>query len=331
MNRLFGITLIACLAVGIPVSAFYVAASSLVAPGGLAASVVIGAGYVAIMLALFRALPIWPKPSPGIAWVAASLAWGGGVSVLFALIAAPGAIFMANSLGLEDYVMSFAGAIPEETIKTVGVAVIVLTFQRLSRPWHGLITGLIVGLGFEAAENVVYSGTGAMLNPNNDLAGALEMWSLRMIVGPFLHITFTAVAGWGVGLALTGRRRNALARVGIAVFWYLVAFAMHFGWNITAMDNLALTIIPKIVALGVGYPLVLAAIVQSARRARRDFSFSALSAPIEAVGALAEAESRRRRTRKNPNPPSVFPPRPAPARDESEEANAAPAPEPARG
>ena len=70
------------------------------------------------------------------------------------------------------------------------------------------------------------TAAGAPAHPDSDLAGALDSRHQRELgPGAGLHATCTAVAGWGLTMAMaTGRRRHG-------VLGAVAGFALHFAWN----------------------------------------------------------------------------------------------------
>lgn len=203
-------------------------------PVAAAVGVVLAALYALGVLALLRATPLWPSLGTTATqkwWILVCLAWGGGFAMVPSYVAGPPVMDVADALGWEDASLSFGGAYPEEPGKAMGVVLILLCFRGLNRPWHGLVTGALVGLGFEALENLTYGVVLGALHPVADLDGSLGIWFVRLIYGPFLHIIWTALAGWGIGQALFMARRSAAGRILTALGWLGVSFIFHFLWN----------------------------------------------------------------------------------------------------
>ncbi|MDU0479699.1 PrsW family intramembrane metalloprotease [Staphylococcus chromogenes] len=197
---------------------------------GVASPVGWGIGWIFVALylvagvLLFRVGPLWPRA--GLWYVLSCLAWGS--CVCLALVILPGVAWtsIVSKLGWEPVLASFAGGIPEELAKAFGVLLILYSFRELNRPWHGFVTGGLVGLGFEINENLMYGAVGALIDANSDLHGAVLTWLVRTIAGPGLHVMLAAMSGWGIGLALfcVAQRR--------ALWWIGVAIGIHFCWNI---------------------------------------------------------------------------------------------------
>lgn len=224
--------------------------------------------YALILFAVLRRSPLVPSQADW-RWVASSVLWGGVVSLgLVSLVGVP-LLGLAERLGVPWMTASISGAYPEELIKALGVLLIMLAF-RLDRPWHGLSTGVLVGFGFDVAENYLYGFAGAMLHPDSDAAGAVQTWVLRSLLGPGLHIALTALAGFGVGLFVTRRSRSFTTLAG----WLFLAFTLHFLWNLQSFVTLALVSL-------VLYPLVIWLWVSQSRLARADWE-----TPIRSLSAF---------------------------------------------
>lgn len=225
MNRPVLLKLVAGL--GLPFAiGFSLLNGLLTSPLGWSVGLIFSALYLVAGVLLFRAGPLWPRA--GGWYVAACLAWG--AAVCFVLVTLPSAALLSitSKLGWDALEASFGGALPEELAKAFGVLCILYAFRRLGRPWHGFVTGGLIGLGFEINENLLYGATGALIDANSDFEGSVSTWALRTVAGPGLHIALAALSGWGVGQAMFCRGRLA------ALWWVAVAIAIHFGWNVLA-------------------------------------------------------------------------------------------------
>lgn len=283
MSRLFRWTLLALMIVGLPSMLYFTASNFLVSGVAASLGLLFAVLYVALVLILLRLSPMWPRA--GVLWVAACLVWGGGASFLLVMVSGLPLMTLMDKLGWETVAMSFGGAWPEEISKALGVAVILLSFRQLNRPWHGLVTGAVVGLGFETVENHLYGSIGAMLDPNSDLSGTLSIWLARILMGPALHIVFTALAGWGLGLAIFTARRSVSWRFGVGLAWLTVAFALHFAWNLMFEDNFWLIAHYVIVAV-VMYPLFIVVWLRAHRACRADRTYAFTPRPVTSVAQL---------------------------------------------
>ncbi len=283
MSRLFRITLILLVILGTPVFLYFTGGNFLFSPVGGLLGLGFGIIYVLVVLWLLSRSRMWPeRAGAGWRWVLASLLWGGGISFALVMIGGMPVLTLVDRLGLVIVSASFGGAYPEEIAKALGVGVLLFTFRGLNRPWHGLMTGALIGLGFEMTENAMYGAFGAMLDPNTDLSGALDTWALRLFVGPGLHIIFSALAGWGLGLAVFTAGRSTAWRIGQAGGWLSVAFALHFAWNLLWPSELVQIISYVLVAL-VMYPLFLLVWMRATRAARADASYAWTERPLTSL------------------------------------------------
>ncbi|QNH95366.1 PrsW family intramembrane metalloprotease [Corynebacterium anserum] len=165
-----------------------------------------------------------------------ALCWGAFASPAIAggLLSSPW-LNVAEKMGWYASSYSLAAAVPEEMIKALGVFILLWIGRTWwNRPWHGLIAGLLVGTGFEVYENTLYAVNLAVIHPVSDVDGALQVYLTRVLLGPFLHMLMTGLAGYGIGRALYegenwGRRKRVLNLIG----WIGLAVALHYGWNFT--------------------------------------------------------------------------------------------------
>ncbi|MDO4761871.1 MAG: PrsW family intramembrane metalloprotease [Corynebacterium sp.] len=208
--------------------------------------------YIGAYYLLLRKSPL--NPHAGFRWAALCFIWGGGVSMaLITLVGAP-ILDLTEKLGIFAFAASFGGAYPEELIKALGVILIMASFRKLNKPWHGFVTGILVGLGFDTIENLGYGIVGANMHPDSDVAGVLQMWGLRTLAGPGLHSVLTGFAGYGIGLAMCSIAMSNRQRLLHALKWLALAFSIHFLWNI-AWPNLTLQYASVIILVIVSYTL----------------------------------------------------------------------------
>lgn len=286
MSRLFRVTLVVCTVIGIPVLVYFTATNFLISPIGGLLGLIFAAVYVALVIWLFTLSPMWPdRAGAGWRWVAACLVWGAGVSFLLVMAGGLPVMDLVSKLGWDLFEASFGGAYPEEIAKALGVGVILFTFRGLNRPWHGLMTGALVGLGFEAIENAMYGAMFAVMDPNSDVAGTLSTWALRVFAGPGLHIVFSALAGWGLGLAVFSAGRTPAWRFRVAAVWLFIAFLLHFGWNIM-WPQVWMQIAGAVTAAAVMYPLLAWVWVRAHRMCRADDTYAFTPVPTASVTAV---------------------------------------------
>ena len=233
MSKFFYILTIVSMVIGGCVAGFMFLSAILMSPGLGLISLLLTAVYFAIVIFLLSRLPFWPKKRPGQSrlWIYAGLLWGGGVAIVLSLPMGTPLMEIFAYTSSRAAAASWAGAYPEEIVKALGVMVICLAFTQLSRPWHALLVGAVIGLGFETVENVLYGVSGAQLHQDSDWLGFWQSWGLRVIAGPGIHIMCTAIAGWGIGWALFAAHKSRAWRAGSVLGWWLVAFTIHFAWN----------------------------------------------------------------------------------------------------
>ncbi|HHU67961.1 PrsW family intramembrane metalloprotease [Corynebacterium sp.] len=283
MSPKFRYTLGALNIVGVPTLLFFTFINFYSSPLGGLVGVGLAAVLLAVVLWLLSRSPMWPERSgAGWRWVVAGLLWGAGVSFTFVMVGGVPIITITNRLDMTLFAASFGGAYPEEIAKFLGVGVILFSFRALNRPWHGLMTGAVIGLGFELAENIMYGASGAVEDPNSDLTGVLGMWGLRLVLGPGLHVIFSALAGWGLGLALFTAGRSRAWRAGVAGGWLFVAFSLHFLWN-TMWPQEWMLLTNYLVLSLIMYPLFIWVWVRAHRAARADASYAWTERPLTSL------------------------------------------------
>lgn len=288
MSRLFLVTLWVLIGLSIPTLFLTLAASVFIDPLATLLGIVFAILYLVIITWLLSRTPLWPdfttfRRTPSgekrrghgstTQWVGASLLWGGLASVGIVMVSGLPVMDLMTKLDLDFFMASMAGAYPEEIAKSLGVALILLSFRQLNRPWHGLATGALVGLGFEVNENLLYGSTGALLDANSDIDGVLFMWGYRTIAGPLIHTIFTAFAGYGIAQALFRAHKSTAWRWGVAIAWIGVAFALHFAWNLL-WESFTASIINIVVVSLIMYPLIGVLIWRSWREARTDRTYA---------------------------------------------------------
>lgn len=328
MSQLFRVIMWVGMVIGAAAVVFLTASSALTTPAQSAVGVILGAIYTAVVIWLLRRHRAWPLAPQRLSgnqlgqqrleqqrleqqrlggnqrgatprgfglrsqvhWVAAALLWGAGVSTLIAFATGPALMLLISDSGWHASMASWGGAYPEEIGKALGVVVVVMSFRFFNRPWHGLIVGAVVGLGFEANENVLYGSMGALLDPESDWMGFWETWALRLVAGPALHVTFTALAGWGIGWALFAFGWSMLRRLATALGWLVVAFSLHFAWNYLIESSMWFMVKNVVVCL-VMYPLLAWALIRAHRLALADTTYvytpGALTAPDAADSPAA--------------------------------------------
>ncbi|CAM5317205.1 PrsW family intramembrane metalloprotease [Corynebacterium variabile] len=164
----------------------------------------------------------------------AAILWGvtGGV-VLGGFTSSEHLSELAVGWGTPQIAWSLAGAWPEETAKALGVVLLMFAGRTWwNRPWHGLVAGVLVGVGFEAFENALYAISLAPTHAVSDVQGVLEMWLIRLVAGPLLHALCTGLVGYAIGVALLRADLTGVQRVGWVLGGWGAGFAVHALWNL---------------------------------------------------------------------------------------------------
>lgn len=234
--------------------------------GGLAALLALGymllaLGPVAVVLCFIIALvPLaivvgvlmwidrW-EPEPKLTLLFCLL-WGGGVSIVTALIASMignVTIYQMLPKNVGEFVMLAVQApLVEEGAKGLGILLIYLFVRKnLDGPLDGLVYGGTIAAGFAFTENIQYFGKALI---EGGLVQAGFTFILRAIMSPFAHVMFTTMTGVAIGWAR--RRYNVGGVLGFAFLGYLCAAFLHSVWNGGS------TIVTMVVGNGLGGFLV---------------------------------------------------------------------------
>ncbi|MFN6963362.1 MAG: PrsW family glutamic-type intramembrane protease [Pyrinomonadaceae bacterium] len=198
--------------------------------------------------------------------LAAAFAWGALVAVIVSLVVNTlfGAVVYGGtgSAGLASVASAVVSApIIEEASKGLGVVILLVFFRRyFDDILDGIVFGGVIALGFATVENVMYYGEG--LNraiaefgwTSSALWSFLFLFTLRGILSPFAHVTFTSMTGIGCGISRESH--NGFVRLSAPVVGYVLAVVLHGIWN---GMGIALTILlvtlgfePSCAAIGLG-------------------------------------------------------------------------------
>jgi RsiW-degrading membrane proteinase PrsW (M82 family) len=202
------------------------------APGALVVGLVLALVPVAPLISVYMWLDRY-EPEPR-SLLALGLGWGAFVATSAALI-----------LQLFDEVIfqntdTFAGTVvapvTEEAAK--GLFILLLLIYRrneLDGVLDGLVYAGMVGIGFAFTENILYLTSAYMGDhgQSGGLGGAVGLFIVRCIFGPFAHPFFTSFTGIGIGIAVGARSRSV--RLLAPLIGYLVAVGAHASWNASLM------------------------------------------------------------------------------------------------
>ncbi|AGP29807.1 PrsW family intramembrane metalloprotease [Corynebacterium terpenotabidum] len=203
----------------------------------------------------------------------AAVLWGvtGGV-VLGGFTSSNHISELAVGWGTPQIAWSLAGAWPEETAKGLGVVLLLFAGRTWwNRPWHGLVAGVLIGLGFEAFENALYAISLAPAHASSDMAGVVEIWLFRLVAGPLLHALCTGLVGYAIGTALLRSNLAVRQRAGWVVGGWAAGFAVHALWNLAPgweADSPAASLVRLALVWTGGAAVLVIAVIRSSREAR---------------------------------------------------------------
>jgi RsiW-degrading membrane proteinase PrsW (M82 family) len=240
-----------------------------------------------------------PVHAPALTWSAAAIAWGATAAAGCALLANRGLISLwAKGAGTHfaaNWSASLSAPLNEELLKLCGVIMIILAAPLVIQgPLDGMIFGALVGLGFQATENVTYGLNSIELSGATDPARAvLNSFVVRVGVTALgSHWTMTAIAGAGAGYLVARRRGAPHGGVLPAVACLLGAMAMHLIFDAPQVAEVIKVGLNFAIAVAV-YLLLSNSYLRRARAALADSVAGQIISPGEAASLL----SRRRRRR----------------------------------
>jgi RsiW-degrading membrane proteinase PrsW (M82 family) len=245
-------------------------------------------------MVLRRLRPVRPPP---MIWSGAALVWGATAAAGCALLANRGLIGLwakgAGTRFAADWSASLSAPLNEEILKLCGVVMVLLAAPAVIQgPLDGLIIGALVGLGFQATENVTYGLNNIVLSGATDAARAVfDSFAIRVGVTALgSHWTMSAVAGAGVGYLAARRRGAEHGSVLAAVACLLTAIAMHLIFDAPSIAEVVKVGLNFVIVLTV-YLLLTSAYLTRARWALADGVATRSISEREAASLL----NRRRR------------------------------------
>jgi protease PrsW len=147
----------------------------------------------------------------------------------------------------EDWGAAIVGPTTEETLKILGVILLVLIARTQFRTLLAAASiGALVGLGFQVSEDLSYTlNVGLSYPGTNEVIPVVQMLLFRgLLSGLWSHALFTSVAAIGIGYFLTRRHKPFAVRLAVAVGCFLIAWSMHFFWNSPLLNPTNLWEIP---------------------------------------------------------------------------------------
>lgn len=215
-----------------------------VVPQGMWTAVAVWTLYALPFLLLLRMLDLSVQIST-VALVLA-FAWGGLGAVYLAVPANDAILALAAKLGSPEFRSSWGAAIAgpttEELLKYVGMVLLVLVARtQFLTPLAIVVTGAMVGLGFQIVEDFVYSINAAAGASDDDQVGpVLSMLLVRgFLCGLWSHAVYTAVTSFGLAQFLLRTDLSFAARLGRAVLFFALGWALHAAWNSPLLHELA--------------------------------------------------------------------------------------------
>ena len=192
------------------------------------AAMVVSTGLLLIVIALVWWLDRYDREPLHL--VAAVFLWGASVAPTVSIITVAALERMlAGSIpvaSLELIGISFFSPVVEESIKAIGVVLIVLFTDKFDNPTDGLVYGTAVGLGFAVTENIVFA-LGAISEPGE--IAILILVGGRTLLSAGVHALSSAAFGGLLGHAVLSRKRAA--RLGWLFAGLALAFGLHSAWN----------------------------------------------------------------------------------------------------
>jgi protease PrsW len=207
-----------------------------VVPQGLLTALAVWTLYALPFLFFLWRLDLFEQQSRSTFLLA--FAWG-GLGAVYLAIPANNAIFsLAAKLGSPEFRdtwgAAIAGPTTEEFLKTTGIILLVLVARtQFLTPLSVVVTGAMVGLGFQIVENVVYSTNAAIAAVNDDqVTPVLSTLLVRgFLCGLWSHSVYSAIAGFGVAQFMFRRHETLALRVGRFLMFFALAWGLHATWN----------------------------------------------------------------------------------------------------
>lgn len=207
-----------------------------VVPTAVVVSIVVWTLFAIPLFIFYRYMDFFEQTS----WLGIGMAvgWGGFIAIYLAL-PANGAIMSITSKAVDPefthrWGPAIAGPTSEETLKYLGVVVLVLIAKTQFRSiLSAMAMGALVGLGFQIIEDMTYSINNVLAAPSADqVQPALELLFARGVLSGFWsHPLYTAVTAFGIGYFVSRPNESLAKRVGVAAAAFAAGWGLHFFWN----------------------------------------------------------------------------------------------------
>lgn len=188
------------------------------------------------LLWFFRRLGILHQH--GWSGLALAFAWGGLGAIYLALPANQAVFGLCAKLVSPEFCVKWgpalAGPINEESLKLIGVALLMLIVRGRIRSIAAVMAlGALTGLGFQIVEDLVYTiNEAARYSSPDELVPVLRMFFLRGVIsGLWSHAAYTAVAAFGIGWFVARPERPLATRLLVVAAAFAAAWGLHFCWN----------------------------------------------------------------------------------------------------
>ncbi|MFD6801660.1 PrsW family intramembrane metalloprotease [Streptomyces cyaneofuscatus] len=225
--------------------------------------------YALPFLLFFRSLDLFEQHPP--LGFAMAFAWGGFAACYLAIPLNTAVESLSSKLigpqFTADWGPALAGPINEETLKILGVILLIMIARTQFRTILSVVVlGAMVGLGFQIVEDLLYSVNTAIQFPytNQVIPVGLMLLVRGVITGIWSHALYTSVAAFGVGYFITRRHMPLIRRTAVAIGAFALAWFLHFFWNSPWLQNIGgdgiggmavLSLAKGIPVLAVGYLL----------------------------------------------------------------------------
>ena len=204
-------------------------------------------------------------------WLLAfAFAWGAIVSVLVSffgntIFGGFAAVAAAIATGVPELGQIITAVISapffEESSKGFGLLILLFFLRRyFDDILDGIVYAGVIALGFATVENVLYYGTGLNQAYTQYGLSSEAFWSfmllftLRGILSPFAHVTFTAMTGIGCGISRESH--NWFVRIAAPIGGWVVAMILHGIWNglgvVATILIVSMGLEPTCAAIGMG-------------------------------------------------------------------------------
>jgi protease PrsW len=258
-------------------------------PAGWMFSVLLLMLYVVPVAIAIYAIDLFEREPRSL--VIAAFVWGGVVAIG---LAGPTNVAWIEIIGkllgadvARDWGAALAAPPVEETFKFLGLVIIYLIAPfEIDDLMDGFVYGALIGLGFAAVENVQYFVQAIAFSGGTDQLGpVIEMFLLRVvIVGAYMHVLWTGLAGIGFAYYVTRRQHSRLRRTLVMLGMLGLAIGAHMLWNSPLLVELVNAGLGGQLAYGLvkGSPFFIffAGLVLFARRRERDWFRLATAAHV---------------------------------------------------